>query len=678
MQIEQKQDAPLALPSNAPMHRKTIGLVQINNSFSGQSYLPYAAALLETYIRAHSPNPESYEFLTPIYKRIGITKSVDALHSADIIGFSTYVWNVEVSLAIASRIKNINPDVLIVFGGPSVPDAPEAFLRANPFIDVAVHNEGEKTFLDLLENFPGYDWSGIEGISFVDRTNGVFVKTPARPRFKDLDQVPSPFLNGAFDSVMRQNPTEKWIGLWETNRGCPFRCTFCDWGSATAAKVTKFGDERLADEAEWFGAKKIEYVFCCDANFGIQRRDAEIARKLAEVKARTSYPRVFSVQGTKNQTERAYEMHKILSDSGLNNGVVLSMQSMDMQTLTAIKRDNISLNTYLELQRRFTNDGVETYSDLILGLPGETYESFVEGVNVLMLNGQHNRIQFNNLSILPNSEMGNADYRAKYDIQVIRSKIINLHGEKIVLEDDVEEYQDLVVSTATMSREDWQRTRCFCWMVAFLHFDKLFQLPILLAQELFGLSYRKIVESFLEAEASRYPIISGIVKFFRGEAAGIQNGGAEWTYSEKYLGIYWTADEFAFIKLVDDGLFDVFYDEAKALMASLVEGPADDTKNKIMDEAVQLNRALVRRPFVSTDLTWETEFDHMTFWKFARAGIKQPIGARKSVTVIQRAKKPYDKLQDWCREVVWWGNKRGAYLYPNEAKTIEVSLAGHH
>src|SRR6185369_9574486 len=85
------------------------------------------------------------------------------------------------------------------------------------------------------------------------------------------------------------------------------------------------------------------------------------------------------------------------------------MQSVDKPTLEAIKRDNISLGTYMELQRRFTRDKVETYSDLILGLPGETYESFVKGVDTLIENGQHNRIQFNNLSILPNAEMGRID-----------------------------------------------------------------------------------------------------------------------------------------------------------------------------------------------------------------------------------------------------------------------------
>src|SRR5262249_60085724 len=135
-----------------------------------------------------------------------------------------------------------------------------------------------------------------------------------------------------------------------------------------------------------------------------------------------------SVQNTKNATERAYQTQKVLSDAGLNKGVALSLQSVDPTTLDAVKRRNISLETYLELQRRFTRDGVDTYSDLILGLPGETYDSFVDGVARIIESGQHNRIQFNNLSILPNAEMGNPAYQAAHGLVTVASRIINIHG----------------------------------------------------------------------------------------------------------------------------------------------------------------------------------------------------------------------------------------------------------
>src|SRR4051795_4258932 len=130
-----------------------VGLVQINNSFSGQNYLPYSIALLQTYVQKFAADPGLYEFLTPLYKRVRIADAVEALKGADLVGFSTYVWNGRISLEIARRLKAIKPGIVIVFGGPHVPDQPEQFMRANRQVDLAVHNEGERTFLKLLETF---------------------------------------------------------------------------------------------------------------------------------------------------------------------------------------------------------------------------------------------------------------------------------------------------------------------------------------------------------------------------------------------------------------------------------------------------------------------------------------------------------------------------------------------
>ena len=665
-------------PVSIQAGRAKIGLVQINNSFSGQNYLPYSVALLQTYVQKNAQDPSRFEFLPPLYKRVRIADAVDSLLEADLVGFSTYVWNGRISLEIARRLKALKPGIVIIFGGPHVPDQPEAFMRANPQIDLAVHNEGERTFLKLVETFPDREaWHSLPGVSFV-KADGSFVRRPNIDRVRDLDEIPSPFLEGAFDEIMKANPTESWIGLWETNRGCPFRCTFCDWGSATAGKVTKFGEERLYAEVDWFADKKIEYIFCCDANFGIQKRDVDIAKYVAEVKQATSYPVALSVQNTKNATERAYETQKILSDAGLNKGVALSMQSVDMTTLEAIKRDNISLNTYMELQRRFTRDKVETYSDLILGLPGETYESFVRGVDQLMENGQHNRIQFNNLSILPNAEMGDPAYQAKYGMLTVESKIINIHGERIELDDDVPEVQDLVIATAATPLADWRRTRVFCWMTALLHFDKLFQIPLILAHGISGISYRDMIEAFMAADPARYPTLAGINAFFHSEAEAIQKGGAEYVFSKEYLNIFWPADEFIFVKLTDEGKFDAFYDEAGKLLAETLSARHANLPMDVIDEAVRLNHALVHQPFAKENTQMRLRYDLLGYWRKVRDG-EQPLLTEAAVEIeIDRMSKPYTDFQKWCREIVWWGNKKGAYLYSPKAAVITPELAGHY
>ena len=668
-----------AMPASSPASGAVkVGLVQINNSFSGQNYLPYSIALLQTYVQKFAADPSLYEFMTPLFKRVRIADAVEALKDADIVGFSTYVWNGRISLEIARRLKVLKPGIIIIFGGPHVPDQPEAFMRANRQIDLAVHNEGERTFLKLLESFHDRQaWQSLAGVSMV-KPDGSFVRNPNIDRVRNLDEIPSPFLEGAFDAIMAANPNESWIGLWETNRGCPFRCTFCDWGSATAGKVTKFGDERLYREVDWFAEKKIEYIFCCDANFGIQKRDVDIANYVAKVKIGTGFPVALSVQNTKNATERAYETQKILSDAGLNKGVALSMQSVDMPTLEAIKRDNISLGTYMELQRRFTRDKVETYSDLILGLPGETYESFVKGVDLLMENGQHNRIQFNNLSILPNAEMGDPAYQAKYGMVTVESKIINIHGERIELDDDVPEVQDLVIATASTPLADWRRTRTFCWMTALLHFDKLFQIPLIMAHGICGISYRDMIEAFMVADPKRFPTIGWINAFFESEARSIQGGGSEYVFSKEYLNIFWPADEYIFVKLTAEGRFDAFYDEAGKLLTETVNARHSGLPMDVIDEAVRLNHALVHQPFVSDKLEVRLRYDLLDYWHKVRGGEQALLREVPLVVEIDRGAKPYDDFQKWCREIVWWGNKKGAYLYTPRAAAITPELAGHY
>jgi len=657
-----------------------VGLVQINNSFSGQNYLPYTSACLRSYVEVNAFNSERYIFLPFIYKRMAISHIVESLKEADIVGFSTSVWNANISLEVARRLKKLKPKIIIVFGGPQVPDKPESFLRKYTFINVVAHNEGEKTFLEILEHTPECDWKNIRGISYIDE-NLTFVKTAPVERMKDLEQLPSPFLNGIFDQLIKDNPEEKWIGLWETNRGCPFQCTFCDWGSATAGKVNKFQKDRLLHELDWFAANKVEYIFVCDANFGSLKRDIEIAQYVADLREKTGYPHGFSVQSTKNATERAYITQKILADAGLNKGVALSMQSLDEVTLRNIKRDNISLETYLELARRFTKDKVETYSDLIIGLPGETYKSYLDGINTLISSGQHNRIQFNNLSILPNAEMGDPDYLLKYKMSTVTSDIINIHGSKFENQDDIPETQDIVIETYSMSKEEWLQTRTISWMISFVYFNKILQIPISLMNNICHIDYKIIFEKLLNSDKINYPILSEISDFFRNEAISIQQGGVEYTYSDKWLNIYWPADEYIYIKLTDENKFPAFYNEAHDIFNKILKTNDKYNYKDIIDESINFNQALLNQPKYIDDLEVTLSYNIYEIWQDIIKG--NVINPHKGIYKynINRTNKIYHDFQLWCKEIVWWGNKKGAYLYNlnlTNQEAITTELAGHY
>ncbi len=641
-------------------HQIKVGLVQVNNSFANQNYLPYSIGILQAYAQHYLADPQRFKFLLPLYSRIPVQVGVAYLREAQIVFFSTYVWNMRFSLSIAEELKKLNSKVLIVFGGPQVPDRDINFLKKYPFIDLTIHGEGEIPFLRILEAFETKDWSNVPSLRYTNDA-GQIIETPRCERIKDLDTIPSPFLTGVFEPLMKAYPQEEWLGSWETNRGCPFSCAFCDWGSATQSKVNKFAIDRLFKEMDWFSDHKIKFIFCCDANFGILPRDVEIAQYAADKKRATGYPEALSVQNTKNSTESSYTIQKILGSVGLNKGVTLAVQSMSPEALEGIKRKNIKLSVYKELQQRFARDKVETYSDFILGLPGETYTSFKDGVSQLIENGQHHRIQFNNLSILPNAEINYPEYRAKHGLISLESKSINMHGS-LAQADEVYEIQELVVGTNTMPKPDWVKVRAFAWMTALLHFDKLLQIPLILIHQNCGVSYRELLEIFAERDVQS-SVIKEIRQFFMDKATHIQNGGEEYCESKQWLNIWWPADELIFIELCVSKKIDLFYEEAKIEFKRFLKEKGLELPGDIIDEAVHLNHQLLKLPFQSEDKVLKMNYNIYEAYRSVILGGSVPLDKGPNHYRIDRSSKMWDSWDQWYKEVVWYGNKKGAYLY---------------
>ncbi len=643
------------------MSKTKIGLVQINNSFSNQDYLPYSVGLLEAAARNCNAIKDSIEFLLPIYKRTSIKAAVEQLLVADMIFFSTYVWNFGLSLEIARQVREHKQKTVIVFGGPQVPEGrTEEFLRSNSFIDIACHGEGDKIVPIIIENYAKCDWRKVPSISYIGE-DGELIQTPTHERVSDLNDISSPYLEGVFDPLIKRNSQTKWIALWETNRGCPYACAYCDWGSVTKNKVYAFDLERLFREIDWFCKNKIEFIFCCDANFGILQRDIEIVRYVAEQKKKHGYPRALSVQSTKNFTEQSYEIFKIMSDAGLNKGVSLSLQSLNEDTLINTGRKNVSIKGFKEIQQRLTSVNIETFTDLILGLPCETYETFANGVSSVIENGQHNRVQFNNLSILPNTDMGNPDYQKKFGFKIIETKLINIHGS-ISSDSEKEEKQRLVVGTNTMLENDWVRTRIFGWISALLHFDKLLQIPFILLNKVYHTSFRELIEIFTDT-ARQAPVLAQILSFCEQKAIGIQNGESEFCESKEWLNIWWPADELILIKLCTEKNLEKFYKEAEQTISQYLLKRNITNYESLLHECIILNQNLIKLPFQDSDTDVSLSYNIWDVYYAALRGKYVPLKKEKFLYKIDRTGTKWGSWDDWCREVVWYGNKRGAYIY---------------
>ncbi|HEV7787113.1 MAG TPA: radical SAM protein [Thermoanaerobaculia bacterium] len=469
--------------------------------------------------------------------------------------------------------------------------------------------------------------------------------------------------------MFADRPGAVWMGLLETNRGCPFQCTFCDWGSAVASAVRNFDEARVRAEIEWLARHGVEYVFCCDANFGILPRDISIAEHVADVHRATGRPVTFATQATKNATERSYRVQKTLAESGVQGAVTVSLQSLDLHALELVKRANISITSFMELQRRYVRDGIPTYTDMILGLPGETYESWVGGLSTLVASGQHDRVSFYNCAVLPNAEMGDPAYQKAHGMRLVSQRIIEAHaGLAEVERQPVAEYLDVVVETAALPAADWRRARVFAGLLELCYYDRLMQIPWALAGALWQVDVRSLVEALLDADRDAYPILTGVRERFERHARAVQEGASDLLPSPEHLGIYWPLDQLTLIEMVADWRLDAFYGELAQIGAATCAA-SNGFDPELWREAVTVNRALLRLPFQVLNGIHQSSWDLVGMWRGHTAGEVIAPSPGPCRYRIQRSRPPLHSLDAWCEFLVLCQNNKPGYLY-----TVEVEV----
>jgi len=295
----------------------------------------------------------------------------------------------------------------------------------------------------------------------LDHLAGAVKKDYVATRLEDLD-YPSPYLTGVFDEVIKDR-RHRYAMTFETNRGCPFACTFCDWGSLTYSKIKKFSLERVFAEIDWAGKNQIEFVIIADANFGVfPDRDQAIVDHLIATKQQWGYPQQLNTNWYKNSNQVVLDIAEKLTQHGLNRGLTLSVQSMNDDTLTAIKRKNMRINDLSTLFRDCNRRQIPFYTELILGLPLETLDSWQQGHYQLLEMGQHGCVFVFPVELLRNSELG--INHQQYQIQ---SATIDDYWRCEVT--GINEKQHIVMSHSTMTAKDHVAATMFSWMIVTFH-----------------------------------------------------------------------------------------------------------------------------------------------------------------------------------------------------------------
>ena len=479
-------------------------------------FLPYVYGLLRAHAEEDGTVRDNYRFQDPFFLLERPEAIVDRLEQPTVFGFSCYVWNFRKHMKVAKLCKQRFPETLIVAGGPHVPNRVADFFEEHPYVDFLVHGEGEIPFQGILrealKSTP--DWASVPSISFVG--DGGVHSTPRGATLPREIQLRSPYLAGFLDASIETCKARQieFYAPWETNRGCPYSCSFCDWGSATMSKVRRFNEVQLLREADYFGEQSVPQVFICDANFGILPRDLEIANRLVDNHAEHGYPQRVRVNFAKNSNDRVFDISKAWADNDMLMGTTLSMQSTNLEVLEAIDRKNIGVARYQELQRRYAQAGIHTYTELILGLPAESKQSFMQGIGMLLEAGNHEDLRVYEFDILPNAPVNHPQTLAKFGIKTI---VKQMHRELPGTPEDEFERVPVVFETNALSRQDWVDCNSFSQLIQFLHngcFTRY--LSIFLRRE-YELSYYAFYNGLREYFSDRpRTVLGSVLKIIQG------------------------------------------------------------------------------------------------------------------------------------------------------------------
>ena len=386
---------------------------------------PLGIANLATYARARLEGRAQLEI--SIFREPQDLKRALDNGAPDLLGLSNYAWNEELSNHFAGYAKARSPETVVVMGGPNYPLVDSVrgeFLAALPKVDAYIDGptyEGERAFVNLLERLieskgraGGLREGQIPGIDWFDHARHEFHRGGEVERIRDLDEIPSPYLAGLMEPYLRTG----YFPMMQISRGCPFTCAFCNSGVRSNSRVFAHSVENVKADLAYLAERvKPEITLCfADDNFGMYERDVELADYIGWLQDSYGWPRYIRTTTGKNKGERIIQvMRKIKGALPMTAAV----QSMNPVVLKNIKRDNIKLETYREIQKELESQGMQSYGELILCLPGESKQSFLKAVEDLLDAGAK-RISAHQLMLLHGAELANPEERAKFDAVIDR------------------------------------------------------------------------------------------------------------------------------------------------------------------------------------------------------------------------------------------------------------------
>lgn len=330
------------------------------------------AKILETFpsVQVETVKLEAEEDLNKLSQEAQKLVSVEA----DIFVFmlDNVLWSMVFyargAMLLSQQLKKNNPQIKIGFQSYKVTNVfVKKIFREIPEIDFCIRGEPEDSFVAFIKK---ESYEGIPGFTF-RKESGELQMNPDAPLLENLDELPSPYLAGVLDSVIKENPGEQLF--MATSRGCPFKCHYCA-RSVKFSRVRTFSIKRVLDELEYLAKKKVSVVFMLDDCFIVSHpRFMEFVEQYEQRFSKTSL----------NIPELAVMCRpEFLSDEILElfPKVKISFVQIGLQTLHPdceyLMGRGCTPEDFERIAEKLFQQEIWLHLDIIIGLPNDTLEYF--------------------------------------------------------------------------------------------------------------------------------------------------------------------------------------------------------------------------------------------------------------------------------------------------------------
>lgn len=447
-----------------------------------------------------------------------------------VLGLSHLVWNANLAQAFARHVKAISPHTVVVMGGPQLPlerEDREVFLREHPEIDFYVREEGERAFAALLRELLTVDFDAdalrrarpaIENTLFLAPGGGEDAELIEGPcvRMADIMAIPSPYTTGLLDKFFSQGLRP----LIETQRGCPFACSFCNEFHDFKRKVKHRTAERLRAELTYIAThlQGPADLVSADNNFGMYPQDPAKARVFRDIIDEYHWPPNIDCSLGKNHADRVLECVKTVN--GAAQGIIKfgsSMQSSDPQVLAAIGRANLppEMIGAITRQRHFASDHTKYFTEIILALPHDSKAKHYESLRTSIDDMGMNIVNVHQLTLMQGTAMNSAEQRAEYGFDSRFRVFVGRLGEYLIGEETqpIAEIEEVVVGHAGMSFEAWCECRVMSLLVK-LYIDQDYFAEIFGLVDHLGLSSFRLLRILQDEIFPRDPGLTSLIDLF--------------------------------------------------------------------------------------------------------------------------------------------------------------------